>query len=209
MWPLDTADADLPIYWARSVAIQALGWVWKGYDVLRGNLSAIDLTQPLEQLERNLTELHFHEIQRCWARETNGFSSIQPGHELPELLSRSAPPAKPPAYDLGFVHAENRLWKFPIEAKVLPTDRSLSEYLKDVRGKFAAGIAAPIVGEGGMIGYLLRGREATVFAGVESVLGQTLNTLADFSLRPHKTTRHERNEYPALRLHHMIMSLSN
>jgi len=152
LWPDDQADADLPVRWAKDISTQAFDWVWRGYDEMCTKyLAKVDLTESPEQLERNLTELHFYEVQLLWKRETDGFPSMQPGHELPEMMKRKNPSSKPPANDLGFVHCENRLWKLPIEAKILPTSNTLAEYLKDVRKKFVGGIAGPFVGEGGKV----------------------------------------------------------
>lgn len=210
LWPDEPADADLPVHWARDVAVQVLDWVWRGYDQTRDkHLSRVELTQPPEQLERNLTFLHFGEIQEIWARETEGFSSLRPGHEIPELESRSSPSAKPPAYDLGFTHTENQRWIWPVEAKVLPTSTALAEYLDDVRGKFGAGIAGPFVGEGGMIGYLLHGLPNDVFDKLARELGQLLLPVSEFSARQHRSTQHNRADAPSLRLHHLIMELKN
>jgi hypothetical protein len=208
LWPDDPVDADLPVEWAEDVAVQALGWVWCGYDQLRDkHLSRIDLAQPTEQLERNLTLLHFGEIQEIWARETGGFSSLRPGHEIPELENRISPSAKPPAYDLGFVHTENPRWIWPVEAKVLPTSAALAEYLNDVRGKFVTGIAGPFVSESGMIGYLLQGAPSDVFDKLDKELSQPLSPVTEFKSRHHRTSRHPRTNVPILRLHHLIMEL--
>lgn len=210
LWPDDPADADLPVQWAEDMAVQVLDWVWRGYDQLRDkHLSRVDLTQPTEQLERNLTFLHFGEIQEIWARETEGFSSLRPGHEIPEMKNRSSPSAKPPANDLGFVHTENQRWIWPIEAKVLPTSAALAEYLNDVRGKFVTGIAGPFVGEGGMVGYLLQGLPSDVFDKLTRELGQSLLPVSEFNARQHRLSRHARDNSPSLRLHHMIMQLLN
>ena len=167
------------------------------------------VTQSAEQLERNLTFLHFGEIQEIWARETEGFSSLRPGHEIPELENRVSSSAKPPANDLGFVHTENQRWIWPVEAKVLPTSAALAEYLNDVRDKFVAGIAGPFVGEGGMIGYLLKGLPSDVFDKLTCELGQSLLPVSEFNARQHRSSRHARENSPSLRLHHMIMELLN
>lgn len=209
VWPDDPEDSQLPVEWAESVAVQVLDWVWRGFDaVCEKHLRSADLSSHTpEQLERNLTEFHFLETSLLWARENGGFSSVQPCHESPELASRSSASAKPPAYDLGFVHIENRRWKWPIEAKVLSTAGAVSEYLKDVREKFIAGIAAPFVGEAGMIGYLLKGSPGDVFDKLASELAQPLSTVADFKLRQHRSSQHERVNAPTLRLHHLVMEL--
>jgi len=67
-WPDDPADAELPIQWAHGVATQVLDWTWRAFDSLRAkHLARVDLTQPLEQLERDLTRNHFVEIQVLFA----------------------------------------------------------------------------------------------------------------------------------------------
>jgi hypothetical protein len=209
LWPDDPADADLPIQWAEALAIQALDYVWRGYDQVRDkHLVRVNLNQPPEQLERNLTLLHFGEIQGIWASETEGFSSIRPGHEIPEFETRNSPSAKPPAYDLGFIHANNPRWIWPIEAKVLSTSFALAEYLNDVNGKFVAGIAAPFVGEAGMIGYLLRGLPDQVFHKLTGELGQELLPISEFKMRHHRASLHTRTDAPLLRLHHLMMELN-
>ncbi len=208
-WPDDPADADVPPDWARSVTVRVLEWTWRGFDELQSkHLSRIDLTQPLEQLERDLTRNHFVEIQTVFQAETEGFSAVIPVHEWPELETRSPPPAKPPAYDLGFVHRDNRRWAWPIEAKVLSTPASLHDYVADVRDKFESGVAAPLVGEGGMVGYLLSGGPDICFANLEKRLSCVLVVVPEFASRPHRTSNHQRASAPTLRLHHMVMPCS-
>jgi hypothetical protein len=169
VWPEDQAFKELALAWTESMSVQILDWVWRAFDaLLRGPMAHVDLTKPLEQLERDLTHLHFTEIQRLWARETDGFSTLSPGHEIPEFESRHSAQAKPPAYDLGFVLDANRRIVWPIEAKVVRKASVLSAYLGDVRDKFVAGIAAPFVNQAGMIGYLLTGEAREVFTNLES-----------------------------------------
>lgn len=206
LWPEDPADAQLPVEWAEGVAVQVVGCIWRAYDALRSkHLARVDLSQPLDQLERNLTFLHFTEIQIIWADEKKGFGSLHPAHEIPEFQTRKSAPAKPPAYDLGFVHNENQRWIWPIEAKVLQTPSTLTEYLKDVNNKFIAGIAAPFVGEGGMVGYLLTGIPDVVLNQLATELGQSLLGMSQFAARSHGVSLHTRAAAPDLTLHHMIM----
>ena len=209
LWPDDPADADMPVRWAEDLSGQLLDWVWRSYDQLQNrHLAHVDFSQSPEQLERNLTILQFGEIQEIWARETNGFCSFRPGHEIPEFENRISPSAKPPAYDLGFNHTENQRWIWPVEAKVLPTSAALAEYITDVRGKFVAGIAGPFVGEAGMIGYLLQGLPADVFEKLTHELGQPMLSVSGFEIRQHRSSLHHRVNAPLLRLHHMIMELT-
>lgn len=214
-WPEDQDFRVLALEWAESAAERILDWVWRAFDSLRtGSMTAVDLTKPLEQLERDLTDLHFHEIQKLWARETCGFSAFSPDHEIPELESRRSPQAMPPAYDLGFVYSANPRIIWPIEAKVIQEPSTLRLYLADLRNKFVAGIAAPFVGQAGMIGYLLSGAARAVFSNLGSELLQTLKHPSAFGPRDHRTSFHARakspfgRDLPDLLLHHLVMPCS-
>lgn len=203
----DMANPDLPVDWAGGAAIQILDWMWRSFDLLREkHLAGVDLTQPLDQLERDLTRNHFVELQLLFYAETEGLASIQPQREWDEFESLSSAQAKPPAYDFAFIHVDHRRWAWPIEAKVLPTAATMADYLKDVREKFAEGVAAPRVGEGGMIGYLLSGLPEAFLANLESALAQMLELVTEFHTRPHRASRHARDKAPPLRLHHMVMT---
>lgn len=208
IWSEDPADADLPIAWAVSVTKKVLDWVWRAFDSLRTNcLKRIDFHQPMEQVERDLVHLHFVEIQILFAAESDdGFAAIVPSHERPELETRSSAPAKPTANDLAFVCVGNRRWAWPIEAKVISTTGALAAYLDDVNDKFVKGIAAPLVGEGAMIGYLLFNDTVSVFANLAFKLNLNLESIAEFSARPHRVSRHTRTSAPDLRLHHLLMA---
>ena len=205
-WPDGPGDADLPVRWARSVTLQVLDWTWRAFDRLRSkHLSRIDVTQPLEQLERDLVRQHFMEIQMLFVAESDGYSTIVPQHEWPEMESRSSAAAKPPAYDLAFVSVANQRWAWPIEAKVIPSPGTWGEYLKDVHGKFVAGIAGPLTGEGGMLGYLLFSDGSAVLRPLEERLGQRMESLTALRGRLHRMSRHSRKNAPELCLHHMLM----
>jgi hypothetical protein len=202
----DMQDPNLPVEWARGVAIQILNWMWQAFDRLRiGVLWRVDLTQPLDQLERDLTRNHFMELQAVFQIATAGYASFYPEREWDEMETLSSSQAKPPAYDFAFVHYEHRRWAWPIEAKVLLTPATLHAYMGDVREKFEAGVAAPIVGEGGMIAYLLSDTADAVFENLQTQLGQTLAIVPEFTDRPHRVSNHPRVSYPPLRLHHMMM----
>ena len=64
--------------------------------------------------------------------------------EMPELETREPAPARSKAYDFGFVMRGGDysiIW--PVEAKVLRTDRKLTGYLRDLDDKFLKCKAAP------------------------------------------------------------------
>lgn len=156
-------------------------------------------------MERDLTRNHFVQIQVLFAAETDGYAALVPHHEFPEMESRTSPSAKPPAYDLAFVSTSNQRWAWPVEAKVVRSADRLGEYLKDVNDKFLGGIAAPLVGEGAMIAYLLTNDTIAVVENLANRLKQPLQTIPEFRDRPHRLSRHMRAMAPELRLHHLLM----
>lgn len=202
----DTDNPELPVEWAGGAAVQILDLMWRSFDcLLDKQLAGINLVQPLDQLERDLARHHFVELQLIFFAETEGFSSFVPTSEWPEFESLSSSQAKPPANDFAFIHFVHQRWAWPIEAKVLPTPGTLAEYMKDVREKFESGVAAPLVGEGGMIGYLLTGTPESFFNNLQSAHSLELAGLAEFATRAHRLSIHARSSAPTLRLHHMVM----
>nr|VFK79377.1 MAG: hypothetical protein BECKSD772D_GA0070982_10472 [Candidatus Kentron sp. SD] len=207
----DTPDsAELAMQWAQSATSEILDLIWRGFDAFRANhLSRVNSAQlrASEQPERSLVDLHFQEILLLWKAKTDGYSSFIPHHERPEMASRTSGKAKPPANDMGFVSVANLRWFWAIEAKVIFSPGALAEYLKDVKGKFIPGRGSPLIGDGGMIGYLLRRNgEDTVFGNLAKQLDQTLHPFPRFEDRPHRASRHSRTGAPNLRLHHMMMA---
>lgn len=204
-WPIDIDSRRKAQEWAGRGTMQVLDWTWRAFDSMRNSaLSRIDLSQPLEQLERDLTSHHFLEIQHLWALETNGFSTFCPHHEWPEMASRSPAPAKPPAYDIAFVCADNPRVAWPIEAKVVATTGRLASYLADT-AKFIEGKAAPYAGDGAQIAYILTGLATDFFAKLSQRLALELQPVPEFPNRSHCSSRHARVSAPSLRLHHMAM----
>jgi hypothetical protein len=205
-WPMDEQSLEQARSWAREISTHVLDLTWRAFDKLQAeNLRRVDLQQPLEQLERDLTSNHFMQINELWKQEDDGFSSICPHHEFPEHETRPGGKGRPPAYDLAFVYTENRRIAWPIEAKVLSSPRNLSLYLTDV-DKFVTGKAAPFTGEGGIIAYMLSGQEAELFAEVQQRLGLNL-LLPSASLLTHRAHRisHHARATTNLQLHHMAM----
>lgn len=204
-WPMDDESRQQAEDWAVGMITQALDWTWRAFDALHADIaSRVDMTEPLEQLERDLTSLHFQEIQQLWARETEGYSSVAPVPEWPEMETRSPAPAKPPAYDIAFVWKDNKRVAWPIEAKVVPTPSTLAPYLTDTM-KFVNGTAAPFVGEGAQIAYLLTGSTTDFLSNLNEKLSAQLEPVAEFLARPHRSSRHIRKDAPNLNLHHMVM----
>lgn len=207
MWPDNLEANHFAIEWATGISTLVLDWMWRAFDALRANhLPRVDFSMQPEQLERDLTRNHFVEIQLLWRMESQGYASIIPVYEWPEMETRSPSPAKPPAYDFAFVSSENRRWAWPLEAKVVTSPQALAEYMKDVTEKFVGGVASPLIGEGAMIGYLVSCRPDSVFEGIASKLGQPLAAVVGLFDRPHRFSSHPRTRAPDIRLHHLLMS---
>lgn len=202
-WPMDADSHRQAQEWADAATTQVLDWTWRGFDTMRTNfLNRIDFSQQLDQVERDLTSHHFREIQQLWHRETDGYSAFAPQPEWPEMATRSPAPAKPPAYDIAFVWYDNPRVAWPIEAKVVPTAETLAPYLSDT-AKFTEGTAAPYVGEGAQIAYLLSGVAVDFFNTLSKTL--SLQVVPELVGRSHRISSHARTSAPDLRLHHMVM----
>jgi hypothetical protein len=205
-WPETPESRNLALEWAATAAFQVLDLTWRGFEHFRDTrLHSFNFYQTPEQMERDLVRIHQIEITVLWAQETGGYSSLVPVHEYPELESRSSAGAKPPSIDLGFAHRENRRWHWPIEAKVVARPSQLTLYITDVE-KFKAGTAAPLVGQGGLIAYLLDGSEDDLFSELQTRLGTSLSVVTGFSSRPHRASIHTRRPFPELQLHHLVMA---
>ena len=204
-WPMDDESRRQAEDWADGVSSQVLDWTWRAFDALRANvLSRVNMSQPLEQLERDLTSKHFIEIQRLFGAETDGFSSIVPHHEFPENESRPGGSGKPPASDISFIWYDNQRVSWPIEAKIVPTPGTLAAYLADTQ-KFIDGIVAPFSGVGAQIAYLLTGKTDDFFHNLSLRLPVPLQAVTEFSTRAHRVSFHARTNFPDLHLHHMPM----
>jgi len=204
-WPMDDDSCRQAASWAAGVTQQVMDWTWRAFDALYSNvISDVDMTQPLDQLERDLTSKHFIEINRLFAAETDGFSSIVPHHEFPENESAPGGSGRPPASDISFVWYENQRVSWPIEAKVIRTAGTLADYLNDTV-KFESGIAAPLVGEGAQIAYLLTGTTDGFFDNLSARIPSLLRSLREFPNRAHRVSSHVRINIPDLKLHHMAM----
>lgn len=205
VWPDSPGMREQAIEWAQQCSEQVLGWTWRGFDTMRAKyFHLVDWSQPMEQLERDLTARHFRQIQNLWRAETDGYSTIFPIPELPELETRPKAPGKPSSPDIAFVWTDNERINFPVEAKLVKTPTALSPYLSDVE-KFVSGIVAPLVGEGAMIGYLLSGSEVDMLQALETHLKMPLGIVPSFATRPHRASTHARQASPFLHLHHLVM----
>lgn len=197
--------------WAADANLHLLKLVWKGYDALREEvLSTIDCRLADRDLERCITQLLEPRIQRCINPETPFYLQHGPYEEETAL----PPPAQPPQYDLAFVAYENPRIMWPLEAKILRTERAVAHYVRDVKEEFLTCRYSPFSDEAAMLGYLVDGHVDALFASIQASLGCELTPHPQFSDRYHRTSDHGRSvplgkAYPhQFRCHHMIFLLS-
>jgi hypothetical protein len=210
LWPKDASFNSLKA-WPTDAGVVILRRVWAAYDDLGPDiLSRVNWSATEDEVERSLTAYHSIKIQE---RQTGDEPFILHA-EMPEFETREPAPARSKAYDFGFVMRGGDysiIW--PIEAKVLKTDRKLAGYLRDLDEKYLQCKTAPFSHEGGLIGYLLSGRPSVVFDGIAAHIGQLLFSHQAFSERNHRTSTHTREvpkgkNYPKDFLcHHLVMEV--
>lgn len=211
LWPKDGSFDSLKA-WRADAGVVILRRVWAAYDDLGTSiLNKVDWAAAADEIERSLTAYHSLKILE---RQTGDEPFIMLP-EMPEFETREPAPARSKAYDFGFVMRGgdySMIW--PIEAKVLKTDRKLTGYLRDLEAKFLKCEAAPYSHEGALIGYLISGSPAVVFEGIAAHIGQLLLSPQEFVGRNHRTSTHKREvpqgkSYPKDFLcHHLIMELA-
>jgi hypothetical protein len=210
MWPKDASFNSLKV-WRADASIIILQRVWLAYDDLCSEiLSKVNWSAVEDEVERSLTAYHSLKIQE---RQT-GEEPFILLPEMPEFETREPAPARSKAYDFGFVmRGGDYSVVWPIEAKVLKTDRKLTGYLIDLDDKYLKCKAAPYSHEGALIGYLLSGSPAVVFDGIAQHISQLLFPHPNFPERNHRTSTHKR-EVPMHQhyqegfcCHHLIMEL--
>jgi hypothetical protein len=192
---------------AVAIIIDAL---WSGYDLLVAEvLARIDVNQADAEVERSITQLLEPRIRE----HLSSYLPFYVQHSVRENESRRPPPAQAPEYDVAFVLRENPRVCWPVEAKVLRTDRTLAAYLADIREQFLTCRYAPFSASGAMVGYLLKGDPHRALGNIEAALAMPLINGPNSSPRPHKVSAHVRlvpegKPYPALfECHHLMMNM--
>jgi hypothetical protein len=172
-------------------------------------LRHIDVTLADEQLERSITQFLTPMIRSCMT----GYEPFDIEQGVYEYETRVSASAQPPLYDLAFVLKSNPRIMWPLEAKVLKTDCAVGPYVNELAENFLKCRYAPFSREGAMLGYLLAGHPAHVFAGIASKVPCILADHPDFVSYNHKTSIHKRSASSEklcsldFRCHHLIMEL--
>lgn len=210
-WPGSRNGASIPpsdflslaAAWRKDQAQILLGSVWQGYDQMRIDAPAVDG----RDLERSVTQLLDPRIRQAMT----GDEPFYVQHGPFERETMQLPPAQPPQYDLAFVLKADERIMWPMEAKVLETSGTVSEYVKDVQEQFLTCRYAPFSGEGAMLGYLLSGTPDDAFQNIAAKIPCKLENHPGFPSRPQKLSHHGRivpsgKAYPpALYCHHLIL----
>ena len=189
----------------ESASVALLELVWKGYDLLLGDLADIDFTRSFDDLERELTQL----LEKRIRRVMTGFEPFEIQHGPYERETRRPAPAQPPQYDLAFILRANERVMWPLEAKVLP--RALVQYVQDVQREYLTCRYGPFSREGAMLGYVVAGNPEDHFSAVAAAMSGTLSGHPAFIDRPHRFSDHIRavpaeKSYPSeFRIHHLLL----
>ena len=193
----------------RADAIEILlGLVWRGLDRLKAHSFKFDPDQ--ENIERTITQHLAIEIGEVMT----GAEPYRLVHSPYEDETRLTANAQPPAYDLGFILLANRRAIWPIEAKVLKTEGSVAEYVRDVRASYLSFRYAPFSSEAAMLGYLLSGLPTRALEKIAQRLGCDLERHGSFPERDHGLTRHTREVptgkgYPReFTCHHLVFLIN-
>lgn len=210
-WPLPPGYERLAVCWASDQSVQMLALVWAGFELLEKEmLTSIDWSEVGQQLEISITSALAERIQRVMT----GAEPFLVQHNRWEELTRKPPPAQPPCYDIAFYAREQPRINYPLEAKILPNEASVLEYVKEIRQNFLTSRYAPLTGEGAMLGYLIVGSPDAAFREIEKRLEASLEPHSRFSPpRAHCLSVHVRQVPPekpwtvTLRCHHLILPL--
>jgi hypothetical protein len=199
--------ADL---WTADASDLILRAIWSGYERLRNDHRLLHaLNDATDDLERGITQL----LELAIREELTGLEPFDVQHGVPEGESRKDPPARPREYDIAFIHYGNIRIMWPLEAKVMPPERKLTEYTDTLAERYLTCEYAPFVASGCMAGYVLSGDAAQLFADIADVLGVPLLSLPKSSWKNHRISDHVRQvpagrQYPArFRCHHLMMVL--
>ena len=211
IWPNESQDFDdLAEQWGEDAVELMMTATWSGYrDLSRELLGKIDVSLAEEELERTISQLLEQYIRRHLSGEEPYF--VQ--HGCHEFSTRMAAPAQSPQYDIAFVLIGNRKVMWPLEAKVLRTERTIAKYTNEIRDEFLTGRYAPYVNGGAMLGYLFSGSSNDALNNIAEALACSLVKFRSFDASAHRVSCHARDlEDPDFAsgefyCHHLIMAM--
>lgn len=209
---------ELVSIWHDDAIHTLLGYVWDAYDYVYANcLHKIPPTENYDDLERSITQ----ELEPAMQDLLDRYLPYYIQHSPRERETRQPPPAMPPEYDIAFVWRGDPRIMWPLEAKVVDTDkdtvRNLDAYISEIHEQFLTCRYAPFSNGAAMLCYLRQGSITLLLDNIAKRLGCTLVDYTRFPHRPHQTSEHTRTvpsgkegAYPSnFRCHHIIMPLGN
>ena len=209
-WPRRSDEFErLAEAFSENIVLSIIDATWRGCDKLKDDLlSLIDASKADEELERAITQLLEPKIKE----RLTGEEPFYVQHGPYEFETRKRPPAQPPQYDLAFVWVSNPRIMWPIEAKVLRSDKAVARYVRAVED-FVKGRYAPFVRSSALLGYLFAGSPEGAFARIGGELGIPLERHSHFGSRPHRVSAHNRvSEFDGaavgvFRCHHLVLEV--
>lgn len=189
--------------WCRNRSAILLGYVWQAYDTLKANPPAIDT----EDLERSLTQVLVPRIRAAMT----GYESFGVEHGPYERETKKPPPAQPPQYDIAFVLYDDERVMWPLEAKLLTSDRAVTAYASEIRAQFLTCRYSPFSSEGAMLGYLLAGDSDQTFRNIAARVPCLMIRPSTFKEQAYRVSCHKRKVPagkpcpPRFLCHHLLM----
>lgn len=192
-WPDSPAFQEIAFRWCEDHSLLLLDLVWRGYDrLISEDLNEVDFSDTDEAKEESLNHLLALRIDQS----KSGDEPFCVQHQVPEQTKRKRGRGRSPQPDIGFTLYAHPRTVWPMEGKVLRGDQDVGPYVAEVQNNFITCRYATFSSEGAMLGYLLGGEPKHVFAALAKSLTPFLSPHPYFPNRPHRMTRHLRNETP-------------
>ena len=215
--PPPGADVLVDI-WSDDLLAKLMGYVWQAYDELyRTTWSKVSWTEEYSDVERSLSEDLERTLREQMRRDSFLSITVQHAPSEREARSKTKANAQPPQYDIAFQWHDPRIM-WPLEAKVLKSDKNtqanLKDYIQTLQDRYLTCYYAPFSNGGAMIGYLKTGDAEEVIQHIANRLSTPLAPHPTFTNRCHKTSDHQRvvppgKDYPVhFRCHHLILPLT-
>ena len=209
MWPETSEFVATATSVMADVVETMLDALWTGYDAVRAEMAGrLEPGDFGDDAERTLTSM----LHSKAASALGDFQPFDCRHEYPEPETRLDPPAQSPTYDIAFVLRENQRIAWPVEAKVVATDRTVATYVREIREQYLTCRYAPFSRSGAMLAYVERGSPEVFHNNVEAALEMPLHRYEPFAERHHRVSDHGR-QVPADRIlptnfqcHHLAMT---
>ena len=209
LYPTEADFLDLAKEWWSDVPREISNWVWSAWDRLVERIAAVELPEKPDDLERDLTENLADDLA-----DVIGTMAPVLVRQEPCERRRRARRGRPRQYDIAIAirHARRVMW--PLEAKVLRTDRDTKDYVYTVQNRYLTGLYAPFCSHGMMLGYLVAGEPNRALDRVAADVPCILENFPGFEERWHKISKHVRAMPPGsvigseFTCHHLILELA-